>query len=296
MTASHLLGAAAALLSALMWAWSAILFRALGNSVSALALNLGKGIVALLCMGALLLTQPWISADARTWAVLAASGVLGIALGDTLYFLALVRLGPRVTLVVSTLIPVITALAAVLLFDEQLAPAAWLGLALTIGGVSLVLWEQAPCAATDLRWRSGLAFGILFVLASAGSILFTKIGVAELPSMQATFLRQMWAIAALSVWISAAGAMIQNLAPLKDRRVLRALIIAAFIGAFLGTWLSVAALKYTHAAVAAALNSTSPLFVLALAALWLKETVSAKATAGAGIAVAGVALYFLSIY
>jgi drug/metabolite transporter (DMT)-like permease len=47
--------------------------------------------------------------------------------------------------------------------------------------------------------------------------------------------------------------------------------------------------------VATTLNSTSPLFVLPLAALWMKERITVNAVVGAVIAVSGVALYFLTL-
>lgn len=291
---SHLVGALAALGSAFLWAVSAILFRRLGDHFSALALNVGKGVVALLGLSALLLFQNWESTDSSTLMVLGLSGVIGIALGDTLYFLALVRLGPRVTLVASTLIPVLTAVTAYLLFNESLTMFATLGIAITLLGVGLVLWEQAPQGSSVTRWRSGLFFAALFVSANAGAILLTKVGVADAPAIQATLIRQAAALVALTFWISALSAGVQ-LRPLMNRALLGPLIIASIIGALLGTWLSVAALKYTDAAVAAALNSTSPLFILPLAALWLKERVTARAIFGAAVAVGGVVLYFFTL-
>lgn len=292
---SHLAGALAALGSAFLWAVSAILFRRLGDQLSALALNVGKGVIALLGLGALVLLQGWVSTDPSTLVALALSGVLGIALGDTLYFLALVRLGARVTLVVSCLIPVLTAIAAMFLFNESLGWAAMLGIGFTLVGVGLVLWEQAPSDSSATHWRSGLVFAALFVSANAGAILLTKVGVAEAPAIQATLIRQLAALAALTFWVVAMRAGAQLQPPLKNPKLLGALVIAAIIGALLGTWLSVAALKYTHAGVAAALNSTSPLFVLPLAALWLKEQVSTRAVLGATVAVGGIAVYFSTL-
>jgi drug/metabolite transporter (DMT)-like permease len=53
-------------------------------------------------------------------------------------------------------------------------------------------------------------------------------------------------------------------------------------------WFSVAAIKYTDVTVAATLTATSPLFVLPLAALMLKERISPRVVAGAVVAVLGV--------
>ena len=117
-----------------------------------------------------------------------------------------------------------------------------------------------------------------------------------MPALEATFIRQIFAIAGLTFW----GLMLRDLLgwvkPLKNPQLMKSLLLAAIIGAFLGTWLSIVALKYTHVAVAATLNSTSPLFILPLAVLMLKERISSREILGAFIAVGGVGLYFSTLY
>ncbi|MBL1277475.1 MAG: DMT family transporter [Ectothiorhodospiraceae bacterium] len=299
----HFLGAIAALGSALCWALAAILFRRIGNTVSAFGMNLGKGIVAtifllILLFGSFVFTEgaPAIaSVDNQSLLFLALSGLVGICLGDTLYFATLIRLGPRVTLLMGSLIPVVTALAAILMLGERISLLAATGLGLTIIGVAIVLWDKAPDNSTPVQWKAGIGFGMLFVLLESAGIILTKMGVQEVPSLEATFIRQTVAIAGLTFWGLAAGNLLGWLTPLKDPKTRRKIIIAALIGALLGTWLSVLALKHTHASVAAALNSTSPLFVLPLAAYMMKERISRKAIMGAAMAVVGIAGYFLTI-
>ncbi len=59
---------------------------------------------------------------------------------------------------------------------------------------------------------------------------------------------------------------------------------------FGGFWLSLVALKHTDASFANTLGSTSPLFILPMAAIVLKEKISMKAGLGAAVAEGGVAL------
>jgi drug/metabolite transporter (DMT)-like permease len=59
---------------------------------------------------------------------------------------------------------------------------------------------------------------------------------------------------------------------------------------FGGFWLSLVAVKYVDVSIANTLNSTEPLFVLPLAAIFLKEKIAVKTFIGATIATAGVAL------
>lgn len=296
---SHLMGAIAALASAFCWAWAAILFRKLGNTVSATAMNLSKGVIAAIFLLGLLLLMGELtsiaSVDPSSIWFLALSGIIGICLGDTLYFVTLVRLGPRITLLMGALIPVVVAITAIIFLGEQIASLAILGLLLTIAGVVLVLWEKAPENVSEIHWRTGIWFGLLFVLLEAIGIVLTKVGVEDVPSVQATFIRQVAAIGGLTFWGLAVGSLLGWMEPLKDPRIRLRVIFAAIIGALLGTWLSVFALKYTYASVAAALNSTSPLFVLPLAAFMMKERISGKAVLGASMAVLGIAGYFLTL-
>ncbi|MCF6337873.1 MAG: DMT family transporter [Gammaproteobacteria bacterium] len=295
------MGAVAALLSAFCWAVAAILFRRIGDRITAMGINLAKGLVAMFFMAVLLLPGFYsglASLDTNSIAALALSGIIGICFGDTLYFLALMRLGARRTLLLGSLIPIITALIAVIFLGEQISILAWLGMALAIAGVTYVLWQRAPRENTQHtreKYRSGLFFGVLFVVANALGIIATKVGVADIPALEATFVRQAFAIAGLTFW----GLMVRDLlgwvTPLHEGKLLKVLLIASLIGALLGTWLSVVALKYTYAAVAATLNSTSPLFILPLAAFWLKEHVNWREIVGALAAVMGIGLYFSSL-
>ncbi len=295
------MGAIAALLSAFCWAVAAILFRRIGDRMTAVGINLTKGLVALFFIAVLLLPGFYsglATLDTNSLVALALSGIIGICFGDTLYFLALMRLGAKRTLLLGSLIPVITALIAVVFLGEQMPVLAWLGMSLTIAGVTYVLWQrvsQKNRQQSREKYRSGLFFGLLFVVANAVGIIATKVGVADVPALEATFVRQVFAVAGLTFW----GLMMRDLlgwvTPLRDGKLLKILFIASVIGAFLGTWLSIVALKYTYAAVAATLNSTSPLFILPLAAFWLKEHVSLREIVGALAAVIGIGLYFSSL-
>ena len=112
--------------------------------------------------------------------------------------------------------------------------------------------------------------------------------------MQASLIRHSAAIVCLFAWAMATGALGNWVSPvLRDRKLLWLLLAASVIGAFLGSWLSVLALKYTHTVIAVTLNSTSPLFVMPLAALMLKEKISLRSVLGATLAVAGIGLYFI---
>ena len=87
----------------------------------------------------------------------------------------------------------------------------------------------------------------------------------------------------LGKWVSpfSKGALLAKVA---------AVVSVVVVGGF---WLSIVALKHIDAAIAGTLNSTSPLFILPLSVVLLKEKLSFRTVLGTSIAVGGVALILL---
>ena len=288
---NHLLGVAAALSAAACWAFSSILFRWAGDALSAVVLNITKSIVAILFLLIVLSVSGVQPIPANTFWILAASGFVGITIGDTLFFLALMRLGPRVTLAGTTLVPVATALGAGWWLDERIGWGGWIGVALVLIGVATVMWIRADADAAGRRTiHSGWFYGLGYIVAETAGILLTKIGIEEVSAAQATLIRQVVAVAGLMAWSAVTGTLLSGWRPLRNIRIAFLVLVAGFFGSALGMWFAVAAIKYTHASVAATLIATSPLFVLPMAAVMLKEKVSLRVAAGAVVAVLGVAV------
>lgn len=285
----------AALGAAACWAFASILFRWAGDRVVPAGLNLAKGLIAIVGLALVLVFSGWQPSSGVSLLLLAASGIVGIAVGDTLYFTTLNALGPRLTLVMSLLVPVATAAGALWLWNEALPAGASLGAVLVLLGIGWVLWERAPNRQPRTASLIGIGYALLYVLAEAAGILMTKYGVAEMSAVQATLIRQLAAVAALGMWAGMLGRFTVWLAPLKDPRIARLVFGASVVGAFGGMWLAVLALKHTYAGVAATLSATSPLFILPLGAWLMKEHVSARAIFGVGVAILGIALYFAQI-
>lgn len=68
--------------------------------------------------------------------VLAISGVFGIALGDTVYFQAVKKIGAHRAITLVTLSPPMSALIALIFLGEQLPLLTWIGITLIFGLLS----------------------------------------------------------------------------------------------------------------------------------------------------------------
>jgi drug/metabolite transporter (DMT)-like permease len=287
------LGSLAALASASAWAFTSILFRRLGEDVSPLGMNLGKGIIGILFLGFALLLFGTEPLDSRTLMTLGASGLLGIALGDTLFFKGLIYLGPRLMLLLGTLGPALTIILAVIFLKERPTVLDWMGILLTFMGVTWVLWERAPRQELRANWSAGIRCALLSVLCTSIGIILAKVGVETISALTATFIRLSGGLVGLIFWGGISREMKNWLAPFRNPRLLRLLLFTVLVAIFGGFWLFLVALKYIDASIATILNSTTPLFILPMAAFMLKEKVSSRAVLGAMVAVGGIVLIFI---
>lgn len=289
---SETLGCLAALGSAAAWAYGSILYRKLGSDVSPAGMNLATSGIGILYMALALLFIGLEPVSGRAFFILGVSGLLGLALGGILFFRALMYLGPKLMMILGLICPVLTVALAVVLLKERPSAAAWTGSLLTFAGLAAVLWKRPPSEPRE-KLIPGVCYALLSALCTAFSVILAKVGVAEVPTIEASLIRHVWATAALLAWGLAGGGLKGWLSPFREKRLAGLMLFSTFVVIFGGFWLSMVALKYVYASVATVLNMTEPLFILPLTAFLLKEKVSLREVAGALVAFSGVALIFL---
>jgi drug/metabolite transporter (DMT)-like permease len=280
---------AVSLLSACSWAFGAILWGRLGSRLTSYGMNLAKTGIGGLYLGAVLLLSGMEPIPARSLLFLAASGILGIAIGDTFFFKALKLLGPRRASLMGALNPVAIAVAAAVALGERPSPAAWTGIGATTAGVGLVMWERSP-GDRGTALPSGVRWGLLSVLCTAGAVLLAKVGVDSAPTVPAAWIRLLAGFAGLLLWGIGRQDRGDGLSPFRSGRLCVQVAAIVAIVVFGGFWLSLVALKHIDASIAGALNATGPLFILPMSAVVMNEKITPRAVLGTGIAVGGVAL------
>jgi drug/metabolite transporter (DMT)-like permease len=293
-------GEVAALSAAFIWAAASIVYTGVGRQLPPLLLNLVKGLIAI---GLLLLTLLLSGLLSGTLlpvvgfvplGLLLTSGIIGIGIGDTAYFMALNSLGARRALVLESLSPPLGALLALIFLQEQLPPQAWLGIGLTIAGVIWVVLERSPQSHQSHLSLRGMIAGLVAAIGQAVGAVLSRAAFAEtaIDPLWSTLIRLLAGILVLLVWFVTQRHPIQKLAPLRSPKLLATVILAAFASTYLGIWLQQVALKYASTGVAQALSATSPLFVIPFA-IATGETVSLRAVLGVLIALVGVCLLFI---
>jgi drug/metabolite transporter (DMT)-like permease len=286
---------AAALAAALCWALASLLWRRLPTSLSAARLNLLKNLLAVALLLPLVLLQPW-QASTRSLLLLALSGVLGIALGDSLFFAALRRLGTRRTLTIDAGGPAVTTLAGVAVLGEVPRPSQWLGILLISLAVLLVVRQPSPQGGLPgpppgLPPADGagvlLALGAL-ACGSGGALLARAALVAGGPTpLQAAVLRLAAAALVMLPLLVGLPRAVQGPRPARPRWPLA--LAATLLGTSAGIVLQQTALAGLPGGLAVALLSTAPVMALPLAALE-GDHPGWHGVLAAGCALAGVSL------
>jgi drug/metabolite transporter (DMT)-like permease len=293
------LGEACALGAALAWAGSLVLFRKVGGAFSPIALNLFKSILALVLMGVTLSTgfeQLPSASESRTrdLAVLVVSGVVGIALADTLLFRALHLIGVGLLSIVDCLYTPLVILFAWLLLGERLVPLQWAGIALILAGVLLASRHAPPADRTPAQLLLGIALGATAIACMAFAIVLAKPALERWPLFWATTIRMIAGTAALLLLTPLLPQAGRVWTIFRPAPAWKWLVPACVLGAYVSLLLWVAGFKHTHnAAVAAVLNQTSTIFALLLATLALREPFGRRKLAAVSLAFTGVLLVTL---
>lgn len=293
-------GEFAALGTAVCWAAGSNFFAAAGRRMGSVTLNRLRITVAAGFLAIALVAvrgSPWPTwATTTQVALLAVSGLIGFVFGDTYYFRALVILGPGRAALLASLAPLFTAVLGWPVLGEVPGPLALLGMALTLGGIFWVLYERGHSAPAHVEGSAavGVVAGVLGALGQAAGYVISKLALRSgLDPLSATVIRIV--AAAVGVWVLAAasGRMVRSLEALRDRRGTAFMVAGAISGPFLGVTLSLAALKYIQAGVAASIIAIYPVLTILLSARFHGERITFRTVSGTLVAVAGVVVLFL---
>jgi drug/metabolite transporter (DMT)-like permease len=238
-----------------------------------------------------------LQASPSHWLWLGLSGVVGLALGDTFLFQALVDLGPRKAMLVMSSWPIYSALLAFLFLDESLSWREGAGILLTVAGIAWVVLERGAATSGPVR-RERLARGVACAfggaVCQAGGLVLAKEGLSSgLPALSGTLVRMIAAAAVIWLLTLFMGGVRQNFAKFKDKRALLFTTCGAVTGPFVGVWMSLYAVNHAKVAVASALMSLVPILLIPLMWLLFRETVSKRALLGTLAAFAGVLVLLL---
>ncbi len=298
------LGEISALLTAVFWTVTSMSFESAGKKVGSLAVNLIRLLIAFVIYAVYLkITRGMflpLDAGLERWLWLGLSGLVGFVLGDLLLFQAFVVVGARVSMLIMSFAPPITALISWLILGEVLTPMNWLGMAVTIGGISMVILKrQKANGSTRLPLLTSayslqgilLAFG--GAIGQAAGLVLSKKGMGDYDAFASSQIRVLSGIAGFTIlffflrkWKRVGHAM-------KNGPAMKRIALGSVFGPFLGVSFSLLAVQNTQAGIAATIMAIVPVLIIPPAIIIFKEKPNWKEIVGAVITVSGIALFFL---
>jgi drug/metabolite transporter (DMT)-like permease len=282
-----------ALLAAVIWANAVILLKKSGETVSPFALNVFRVAVTvpLLILTLVPFRQPLIyDAPVTDYLILFASGIIAIAISDTLFHMSLNRIGAGISAIVGCLYSPFVVVMAFLVIRERFTAMQLAGMGLIIAAVAVTARHKPPEGSTARDIVIGVLLGALSMAAVALGIVIAKPVLNRSPVVWATAMRQAGALVVLLPIALASPRRRQVFSAFRPSRTWKYTLPGTLLGSYIALLAWIAGMKYTLAGVAAILNQTSTIFILLLATAFLKEAMSGRKIVAAVLAIGGVIL------
>jgi drug/metabolite transporter (DMT)-like permease len=281
------------LANAALWAVSILMFRVAGFTVSPIALNLFK-----CSMGTalFLVTLPFFggflpsgATAADAW-LIGGSGIVGIALADTLFFASLNRLGAARAAIVDCLYSPGIILFAYWILGEKLTPLASVGALLIVSGVFLSSFDTIEHEISRSDFWKGTAYGALSMAFMGIAIVVVKPLLGKYPIFWSATLRMGGGTIGLILYALLHPKRRQIWSVFLPQPSWKVLLPGAFFGGYIAFIVWLGGFKYAQANIAGLLTQLSSVFVVPLAVWLLKERLTKWKAIALVLAVTGTVL------
>lgn len=286
------IGVAAAIGSTASWALCGVLFKRLGERLDPIGMTVAKSLVAAtLIFAAVLSTGGWTTPSVRSTVLLAVSGIVGVAVGDSFFFAALSKLSPLMLAILLLAGPdVLSGVLGLVCLGEFPCWQVWCGIVAIMAAMGLLMFP-IDTAGEGRSTVGGIVYGgISLACTAVGSVIAKPalVGEAAIPSLEATAFRMAAGGIVLCAFGAATGRCGTWFATFRDKRYAVGFTGVATVVAFGGFWLALAAIKNLEIVTAGALLSLEPLFVLPMMILFGRHKTCLREIVGMLLAVGGV--------
>lgn len=292
-------GEYAALATAFFWTATAMFFEVASKRVGSLAVNMIRLVFAFVFLSVF----TWIyrgvpfpvDASLHAWTWLPLSGLIGFVLGDYFLFRAYAMISSRVSMLIMTLVPPITALIGWLWLGELMNLKELLGMFLTVSGIGMAVFNRPQNGRKiKLSYSSkGILFALIGAVGQAVGLVLSKFGMREYDAFAATHIRIMAGMVGFALIV----VMFRKTAMIKlaftDRKGMIGVTGGSFFGPFLGVSFSLLAVQYTATGIASTIMAIVPVLIILPSVMIFKQKITALEVIGAFISVLGVTLFFI---
>jgi drug/metabolite transporter (DMT)-like permease len=220
-------------------------------------------------------------------------GVVGVALVQLFYFLAIHRLQIGIALLIQYLGPLLVAIWVRTVRHERVRARIWLALALSLGGLALMVQLWSGVSLNGL----GVTFALIAAVIFAAYLLLAEREVAHRDSVSLmawgfVFATAFWTIA--QPWWSFPAHRVGQSVSLEGRLSAWHLPVWALVrwvivlGSIVPFTLFVGAMRHLSATRVGIAAMLEPVVATIVAWIWLGESLSAAQLAGAAVVLAGI--------
>lgn len=288
------IGEIAAFVTALCWTCTALCFQSAGKKIGSISVNVIRIIIAFLCISVYNLVQRGMAfpsdASAHAWFWLSLSGCIGFFFGDVFLFKAYTLIGARISTLVFSAAPPLTALLGWVILGEILSLKAIIGMGITLSGISLAILKR-NATANGSHFSQPLP-GVLYALGGAVgqalAFVLSKLGIGQYDPFAATQIRLITAIPCFLILTSCIRAWPRVWAGLRDKQAMLFTSIGAIFGPFIGVSLSLLSIQYIPTGVTSTILALIPVLIILPSAVIFKEKITAKEITGAVISFFGI--------
>lgn len=298
MIESHI-GILTALASAVCWAITATMFESAGKKVGSISVNLLRLVIAFILLSIFNLFNRGMSlpldASYSTWLWLSISGIIGLVIGDLFLFEAYVEIGSRISMLMMSTVPPITAIIGFIIIGERMTPLNIIGMIITIIGIALVILTK-NIGNKKIKFShpiKGLVYAFIGALGQAFGLVFSKHGMGKYDPFAATQIRIIAAIIGFTIVITVTKNWGKLYAALKDTKAMRYITVGSFFGPFIGVSLTLLAIQYVPTGIVSTITSITPILLIPVSIIVFKEKIHLKEVIGAFISIIGISLLFV---
>lgn len=295
----YVLGVLASIATSILFASTNVVYKKLGDRITTLEIVATRTFVSL-PLAVILVLPPFnpdgIFLTVEGVVILAISMIIGLVIGDFLYFESQERIGVSRAFPIAASYPLLVYLLAALFLAEPVYPLRVFGAIMVVVGVGLITHDQNIQAKNSLdEDKRNIIIGVLFALitfvAWALSDLTLQVGLQDIDPLDANFVRIIVATVIFLPAVSKSGGKSQLR---TDRKLLAIVLLTGFVGFGVTLVLFTFAVAYIRATVNSVILAAAPLVGTPLSIAVLDEEAPKLIVAGTVLAVLGVSLVVIA--
>lgn len=286
-----------ALAAAFLWAISSIISVVPARHLGAFSYSRWRmGCTAVILTVMASLTGGWFSVSQAHIAPMVFSGLIGIFIGDTALFACMNRMGPRQAGLLFACHAVFSAILGYFLFSESMSSIEFIGASFVFSGVlTAIFFGKKKQGQHDWEAIKGnvwvaLSLGLVAALCQAlGGIIAKPVMQTSIDPVAASAIRMISAFVAHALFRATGSEVAKPIKPITSR-VFAITALNGFLAMAVGMTLILYALRDGNVGMVALLSSTTPIMVLPILWLYLKQRPNRYAWIGAIMAVIGTGI------